>query len=210
MTGNPHSCCASNKITRKCKQESWLPTIVSAVVSSQSHGIASVARLQREEVSRRQQEAWETSSNSTGIYMGCASSSKFSSFLLVANHTARLTNLLEVLHLSKPMANLITCYWQWWRSFWLLPIPPYCKSKSYQSQWHFNASCQCFPILHHHSHNYRCSSCCWLPPFFHWWLPIVLFRLLKEQQRGWKQVNGVEGMFCTMFSTLQLTSEWIT
>jgi hypothetical protein len=40
-------------------------------------------------------------------------------------------------------------------------------------------------------------------------LPIVLFLLLKEQQRGWKQVNGVEGMFCTMFSTLQLTSEWI-
>ena len=27
LTGNQHSCLSSNKITRKCKQKSWLPTI---------------------------------------------------------------------------------------------------------------------------------------------------------------------------------------
>jgi hypothetical protein len=74
-------------------------------LSFQTHGIASVARLQREEVSRSKREARGTGSICTGFYKGSASSFEFLSVLLVANHTARLTNLLEVLHLSKLMAN---------------------------------------------------------------------------------------------------------
>jgi hypothetical protein len=50
MTGNQrYYCCTSNKIEWKCKQKNWIPTIVFAVVSLQSHGIVSVARLQRQE-----------------------------------------------------------------------------------------------------------------------------------------------------------------
>jgi hypothetical protein len=47
------------------------------IVSLLSHGIASVARLQREEVPRLKQEARDNSSSSAGIYAGCASSVKF-------------------------------------------------------------------------------------------------------------------------------------
>jgi hypothetical protein len=42
---------------------------------------------------------------STGIYWGLASSFESVFVFDLANHTGRLTNLLEVLHLSKLLAN---------------------------------------------------------------------------------------------------------
>jgi hypothetical protein len=51
----------------------------------QSHGIASIARLQREEVSMIKEGIRRSSSNSTGLYEGLASSLEFLSFLLDAN-----------------------------------------------------------------------------------------------------------------------------
>jgi hypothetical protein len=39
MTGNQHSCCAFNKIPRKCKQKNWLPTIPFASSLSKHMGL---------------------------------------------------------------------------------------------------------------------------------------------------------------------------
>ena len=69
-------------------------------------GVASVARLQREEMSTTQEEGGETGTFSTGIYGGRTSSLNLQTFLNSANHTVNLlTNLLESLHLLKFMAN---------------------------------------------------------------------------------------------------------
>jgi hypothetical protein len=79
----------------------------SPFTSLQSYGIASAARLQREELSTSKQEHRETSSNSTGIYMGMHPLLNLQTFLILQITRQRLTNLLEVLHLSKLMANII-------------------------------------------------------------------------------------------------------
>jgi hypothetical protein len=51
-------------------------------------GVASVARLQREEVSRAKKEARGTGTFPTGIYGGRASSVEFANVFDLANHTA--------------------------------------------------------------------------------------------------------------------------
>jgi hypothetical protein len=68
-------------------------------------GVASVARLQREEMSTTQEEGRETGTFPTGIYGGRASSVEFANDLILQITRQRLTNLLEVLHLSTFMAN---------------------------------------------------------------------------------------------------------
>jgi hypothetical protein len=75
------------------------------LLSFETHGITSVARLQREEVSRAKKEHGGTGTFSTGIYGGRASSLDFANVFDLANHTANAHNLLEVLHLLKLMAN---------------------------------------------------------------------------------------------------------
>jgi hypothetical protein len=78
------------------------------------HGIASVARLQREEMSTTQQEARETGTFSTGIYKGRASSClNFQKSVILQSTRQMLTNLLEVLHLLKCIANPTTFNQQW-------------------------------------------------------------------------------------------------
>jgi hypothetical protein len=58
MKGNQHSCCASNKISHEEMQAKKLITYHFFASFLLKHtGLPSVARLQREEVSRRQQEA---------------------------------------------------------------------------------------------------------------------------------------------------------
>jgi hypothetical protein len=74
------------------------------LLSFETHGITSVARLQREEVSRAKKEHGGTGTFSTGIYGRLACFVEFS-FGCKLHGNAR--NLLEVLHLSKYTANLI-------------------------------------------------------------------------------------------------------
>ena len=119
------------------------------LLSFETHGIASVARLQREEVSMMKGRTRRSSSNSTGFYEALHPLAMLQTFWsLQITRSLCSQNLLEVLHLSKSMAkhgkyttNLITFYRQW-RSFWLLPIPRYCKGKlKWSHQWHFCWSC---------------------------------------------------------------------
>jgi hypothetical protein len=74
--GNQHYCCSSNKTARKCKQKIDYPAPSSCRLFAKTHRIASVARLQREEVSMIKERTRRSSSNSTGFYkQGLASSS---------------------------------------------------------------------------------------------------------------------------------------
>jgi hypothetical protein len=72
------------------------------LLSFGTHGIASVARLQREETPTTQQDARGTGTFPTGIYKSWHPLSEFE----ILQDTSQ--NLLEVLHLSKySTANLI-------------------------------------------------------------------------------------------------------
>jgi hypothetical protein len=90
------------------------------LLSFETHGIASVARLQREEVSRAKKEHGGTGTFSTGIYAGCASSVEFSSFLLVANHTANCSQIYWkycIFRNSWQIQHKYNFFIRQWRSF---------------------------------------------------------------------------------------------
>jgi hypothetical protein len=70
-------------------------------------GLPSVARLQREEVSRAKKEARGTGTFPTGIYGGLHPLLNFANVFDLANHTANAHNLLETLHLLELRANAI-------------------------------------------------------------------------------------------------------
>jgi hypothetical protein len=89
MTGHQHSCLSPSKIHQKCKALKLFTHHFFCFLSFKTHGIASVARLQREEVSRSKQEARGTGSISTGTYTFF----EFSSFLFVANHMANCSQI---------------------------------------------------------------------------------------------------------------------
>jgi hypothetical protein len=95
------------------------------VDSLQTHGIASVARLQREGVSMIKDRIRWSSRISTWVYEGFTSSCKFANDFL-ANAVQMLTkstgSTASFETHGKYTANLITFYWQW-RSFQMHPLP---------------------------------------------------------------------------------------
>jgi hypothetical protein len=100
------------------------------------------------------QEARGTGTFSTGFYEELASSV---GIRVLAWHGKLLTNLLEVLHLSKYTANLNSFSWQWRL---LLPLPHSRNGMSNLWQWHFHSSVVdvikvCW--------KYSSLSCCWIP-----------------------------------------------
>jgi hypothetical protein len=106
MTGYQHDCCSIQQIRSEMQAKKLITYHFFRLLSFETHGIASVARLQRKEMSTTQQKARGTSTFSTGIYGGHASSVNFGDDFESADHTANaLTDLLEVLHLSKHTAN---------------------------------------------------------------------------------------------------------
>jgi hypothetical protein len=86
MTGNQHSCLSPSKIDQKCKSRKLFTHHFFCLLSFQTHGIASIARLQREEVSWRKQEYRETGRISTRFYQELASSVEFSQVFVCRSH----------------------------------------------------------------------------------------------------------------------------
>jgi hypothetical protein len=75
MTGNQHTFLLFiQQNHEKMQARKLIPYHFFCLLSFGTHGIASVARLQREEVSRSAKEHGGTGSNSTGIYRWLASS----------------------------------------------------------------------------------------------------------------------------------------
>jgi hypothetical protein len=151
MTVNQHSCLSPSKIDQKCKAWKLFTHHFFCLLSFQTHGIASVARLQREEVSWRKQEYRETGRISTGFYQELASSVEFSQvFFWTCRSHGKFHKSTRNSASLKLMANATQIY------FFLIdngaPFPIDSGTHNTHislSQWHFCLSCRCCPHSHH-------------------------------------------------------------
>jgi hypothetical protein len=161
MTGTQHSCCASNKIARKCKQKYWLPTIALASSLLKHMGLHPL-QDDNERRCQDQPKNMEELVHFLQDFMRPCILCWISILFCCCNVANLLTNLLEVLLHLKHKANLIkfgkinnngtpiVCF----------TFPAFAKASGING-YGIYSSCGCCRYSHHHV-LYPCSSCCWL------------------------------------------------